>query len=58
MKRIMQQIEVSVNDQGFVCLSQDDNVSEDSTIWIHPDQIELVVKWLRDVECELKSNQV
>ena len=55
MKKEMQNLVVYTDKLGFVCIEQENMYQDPSCIIIHPDQIELLINWLRD---ELKSPNV
>lgn len=47
MERKMWPIEVTVDDQGFIRVSQDlGPFEEPETIVIHPDQVDLLIQWI------------
>lgn len=48
MKKEMQNLIVYTNNLGFVCVEQENMYQDPSIIIIHPDQIELLIKWLKD----------
>lgn len=52
-EREMQQIKVYVSDESYICISQDHFGGDDSVIVIHPEQIDLLIKWLKEAKDEL-----
>lgn len=55
MERKMWPIEVEINDQGLICISQDVGPLEDDPyILLHPDQVDLLIQWLNDAKDELQ----
>lgn len=55
MERKMWPVEVGLDDQGFICISQDVGpLEEDPCIVLHPDQVELLIQWLNDAKNELQ----
>ncbi len=51
MNRYMEQVEVSVSDNGFVLISQSGG-GDDVAIALHPDQVDTVIKWLQEAKEE------
>lgn len=48
MRKSMQALEIYTSDNGFICIKQESAFVEESIIIIHPDQLEVLIKWLRD----------
>ena len=54
MERIMWPIKVDVENRGFICISQDcDSLDENAFVLLHPDQVDILIEWLKDVKSEL-----
>lgn len=55
MARKMWPIEVKVDDQGFIRISQDVSAfEEEAFILLHPDQVDLLIQWVNDARDELQ----
>lgn len=53
MERKMWPIKVEADSQGFIRISQEIGTFEDEdTIIIHPDQVDLLIKWIDDARNE------
>lgn len=56
MERESQGFKVYADNQGLVCISQNDSAQQDEIyISIHPDQVDLLIKWLTEVKAELEK---
>ena len=55
-EREMQQIKVYVGKDDNIWIEQSSYGNEDSIIIIHPDQVDLLVKWVSDIKKELQQN--
>ena len=56
MDRAMDAIEVYCSEAGMVVIKQDSAMIQDTSyVSIHPDQIETVIRWLREARAELKE---
>jgi hypothetical protein len=52
----MQQVKVYINDKGFVCIEQDDYGGENPVIFLDPNQIDILIKWLIEAKDELNKD--
>ena len=54
MRKVMQQIKVSVRDDGDIWISQPAGLGydEDAIVSISPDQVDLLVQWLKEAQAE------
>ena len=56
MENKMWPIEVTKTEQGYIRISQDvGSFDEEESIMLHPDQIDLLVKWLNKAKDELQN---
>jgi hypothetical protein len=52
----MLQVKVYIGDNGNICISQGDfGNTEPSIIAIHPEQVDLLIKWLQKAKKESKK---
>jgi hypothetical protein len=52
----MQQVEVYVNEKNLIVISQDYfGKKEPDCVSIHPDQVELLIKWLNEAKGEIEQ---
>ncbi len=51
MKSLEETIEVYVGEDGNICIAHVD-MSEDSYVAIHPDQVDVLIEWLRMKQAE------
>lgn len=55
MEKKMLPVEVKKTEQGYICISQDLGAFEEEPyILLHPEQIDLLVKWINEVKEELQ----
>jgi hypothetical protein len=52
MRKVMQQIEVSVNDDGEICIVQPGYGNDDAVVMISPDQVDVLTQWLKEAKAE------
>lgn len=53
MERMMWDLAVKVESSGYICITQkEDCMANDSRILLHPDQVDLLIKWLNDAKSE------
>lgn len=50
------QFKVYSGGNGDVCISQQVDCDDDNVIIIHPEQIDLLIKWLNETRDELQAN--
>jgi hypothetical protein len=55
MHRKMEELGVATTSEGFIDITQPAGHQEDSVIRVHPDQVELLTKWLEEARAELVS---
>ena len=55
VEREMQQLKVYVSENGYICLQQECFGTDDSIISVHPDQVDLLLKWLKEAKDELQK---
>lgn len=48
MKKIMFEVEVSVDADGCICIEQGNYPEEPASVFIHQDQAEIICKWILD----------
>jgi hypothetical protein len=51
----MQQVRVYTSETGNICIQQSDFGSDDAIICIHPDQADLLIKWIKEAKDELQN---
>lgn len=55
MDKEMLPIKVKKTDSGFICISQDFGAyEEEHNVLLHPEQVDLLVKWINEVKEELQ----
>lgn len=52
----MQQLSVYVSDGGNICVAQKNGLEEDSVIAFHPDQAEILIRWIQEAAEEIKKS--
>jgi hypothetical protein len=50
-------VKIYVSDKGFICISQEEYGFDDRCIILHPSQINLIIKWLKELKSETKTNK-
>jgi len=51
------EFKVSHTKEGIIVISQEDpNESDPYAIYIHPDQTDLLIKWINEVKAELQKD--
>lgn len=53
MERMMWDLAVEVETSGYICITQKEDMMSDSRVLVHPDQVDLLIKWLNDAKSEL-----
>ena len=53
MKRKMRNIAVFMNENGNLAVVQDNGMDDDEEVEVHPDQVDVLIKWLCEVRDEL-----
>ena len=53
MNKKMFDLEVDASDDGYIDLIQHDPAGEDDYIRIHPDQVDLLIQWLKEAREQL-----
>lgn len=56
MDKIMYGVKVYTSEEGFICLEQEDFGHDNSIILLHPDQIDLIFKWMQEARQTLKDS--
>jgi len=56
MRKVMQEVEVAVNEEGQICLRQPGYGHDDGVAIISPDQVDVLTQWLK--EANSKAAQV
>jgi|GEM_PF-4931467 hypothetical protein len=56
MEKRMTQVKVYISDDNYICIEQDNFGNDDSIIAIHPEQVELLVKWLNEAKSNIKDS--
>jgi len=54
----MWQVKVYAGQEGHICISQPDFGSDDHIIFIHPEQTDLLIKWLQETKAELENDKL
>jgi hypothetical protein len=54
-EREMKQVRVYASAKDGICIHQVGHPAEDSTIVIHPSQIDLLIQWLKELKDELQK---
>lgn len=56
MNKEMLPVKVEKTEEGCICISQDFGAyEEEHSILLHPEQIDLLVKWINEVKEELQG---
>lgn len=56
MERRTWPFEVKATEEGYICISQDaGSFDDDDVILLHPEQVDLLIKWLNDVREHLQK---
>lgn len=49
----MQQVKVYTDEKNFICIQQDNYGGDEAIIYINPDQVDTLIKWLNEARNEL-----
>lgn len=56
MDKMMWDLGVRVEDDGYICIYQKDTcMNDDARVIFHPDQVDLLTKWLNEAKEELQN---
>jgi hypothetical protein len=56
MAKEMLQVRIFISERGNVCIAQDnDEDQREELIIIHPDQLDILIKWLNETKAELQK---
>lgn len=58
MGKAMQEIEVYVAESGNICIKREIPMEDDYIIDVHPDQVPILIQWLREAMRESKQMKV
>jgi len=53
MEKKLFDIKVYNSDENYICIEQEDFGHDNAVILLHPDQIELLFKWLKEAQQEI-----
>ena len=53
----VEQMRVSTNEEGEILIVQDDPHNEDSVIILQPEQVDMLIGWLKEARESLNQNQ-
>jgi len=53
MEKKLFDIKVYTSDENYICIEQEDFGHDNAVILLHPDQIELLFKWLKEAQQEI-----
>ena len=53
MEKNLFDIKVYTSDKGYICIEQEDFGNDASVIILHPEQIDLLYKWLKEAKADL-----
>ena len=56
MEKRMEEVTVSVSDSDHVCIKVDDYGAGEQVITFHPDQVDLLIQWLKEAKAKALSN--
>ena len=56
MEKMMWDLGVGISEDGYICISQKDGYMQDDTnILVHPDQVDILTKWLNEAKEKLQN---
>lgn len=50
-------VAVSTNKTGEICISQDYNLGEVDEVLFHPEQADMIIKWIQEARNELLNGE-
>ena len=56
MHRTMHPVEVSV-ENGLIYITQESHGTYDQVVCLHPDQVDILIRWLQEARNELETDE-
>lgn len=56
MHRAMHPVEVSV-ENGLIYITQESHGTYDQVVCLHPDQVDILIRWLQEARNELETDE-
>lgn len=54
---MMEEVKEYIGDQGHICIASNPPCGEENVIILHPDQVDILIKWLQELKSEIQNKQ-